>query len=108
MYGCQRHAMDLPRPKIVTTENEQTEAGAAVNIVSNVKAVKSEVKKKKGLQEHNDRPQADDSPASSLSPCPTTTTNVQTPVVAKKMEAPSYRAGFLLGDGAGMVSSTIW
>ena len=103
VYGCQRHAMDLPKPKIVTTENEppkdvkMTDAAAAVAAA----AVKSEMtkKKNKGLQvknKHEDRPQAD-SPA--LSPCPPSGdgTNSETPV-ARKKDAPSYRAGFLLGD----------
>ena len=104
VYGCQRHMMDLPKPKIVTTENEAPEgakmAAAAVK-------VKSE---KKGLQvKHESKPQAD-SPA--LSPCPSN--GVNTPMdtdaqpsaaAARKVDPPSYRAGFLLGDGAGMVST---
>ena len=69
--------------------------------------VKSE---KKGLSyqqqqvKHEAKPQAD-SPA--LSPCPPPADG-STPVVAAKMEPPSYRAGFLLGDGAGMVSLSLF
>ena len=97
VYGCQRHMVDLPKPKIVTAENDVPEAaGAAVT-------VKSE---KKGLQvEHESKPQAD-SPA--LSPCPSNSVGtVPQPPVARKIDPPSYRAGFLLGDGAGMVRTSM-
>ena len=99
MYGCQRHMVDLPKPKIVTTENEAPEAAKMAAAAAG--KVKSE-KKKKGLQvKHDAKPQAD-SPA--LSPCPPS--GAGTDSVATKMEPPSYRAGFLLGDGAGMVSTS--
>eukprot|EP00984_Skeletonema_dohrnii_P005973 scaffold2118_cov125-Skeletonema_dohrnii-CCMP3373.AAC.2 len=95
VYGCQRHMVDLPKPKIVTTENEAPEA--AKMAAAGGGKVKSE-QKKKGLQvKHDAKPQAD-SPA--LSPCPPS--GAGTDSVATKMEPPSYRAGFLLGDGAGM------
>ena len=109
MYGCQRHMVDLPKPKIVTTENEAPE-GAKMAAAAAAGGVKVKSEKKKGLQKvkHESKPQ-DDSP--SLSPCPPNGASsdgagieVQQPPVATKMEPPSYRAGFLLGDGAGMVS----
>lgn len=107
VYGCQRHMVDLPKPKIVTTENDVPEAAAAAAAAAAGTKVKSE--KKKGLQvQHEFKPQAD-SPA--LSPCPPSGMNgnsqpaVAAAAKATKMEPPSYRAGFLLGDGAGMVSN---
>lgn len=105
VYGCQRHMVDLPKPKIVTTENDVPEAAA--NAAAAVAAVKSETKKESQVK-HESKPQAD-SPV--LSPClPTTGMNADPQPSAaaaakKKKEPPSYRAGFLLGDGAGMVSS---
>ena len=113
MYGCQRHMVDLPKPKIVTEENnvpEGAKMGASIAAGGAKGNVKSE--KKKGLQKvkHESKPQAD---SPSLSPCPPNDANSSSnngagvnvqPPVARKMEPPSYRAGFLLGDGAGMVS----
>jgi len=101
VYGCQRHMVDLPKPKIVTTENDVPEAAGA--------GAKVKSEEKKGLQtvKHDSKPQAD---SPSLSPCPppngvnsSSGAGVDAqPQVARKMEPPSYRAGFLLGDGAGM------
>lgn len=117
VYGCQRHMVDLPKAKISNEENNTPVAvggsSAAVKSEKKMGAVKSE--KKVGLSyqqqqqqvKHEAKPQAD-SPA--LSPCPPSSSGIgdgsgSTPVgAAKKMEPPSYRAGFLLGDGAGMVS----
>ena len=110
VYGCQRHMVDLPKAKISNEENNTPVAvggsSAAVKTEKKMGVVKSE--KKVGLSyqqqqvKHEAKPQAD-SPA--LSPCPPPADS-STPVVAaaKKMEPPSYRAGFLLGDGAGMAS----
>mmetsp|Transcript_7268 Transcript_7268/g.11437 ORF Transcript_7268/g.11437 Transcript_7268/m.11437 type:complete len:1695 (-) Transcript_7268:113-5197(-) len=104
VYGCQRHMVDLPKPTIVTKENDAPEASAKMAAAAASAKVKSE-KKKKGLQvqaKHDSKPQ-DDSP--SLSPCPpngTGSTDQSSVGVARKKDPPSYRAGFLLGDGAGM------
>jgi hypothetical protein len=116
VYGCQRHMVDLPKAKISNEENNTPvpPTHAAVKSEKKMGAVKSE--KKVGLSyqqqqqqvKHESKPQAD-SPA--LSPCPPSSSGIgdgSTPVAAaKKMEPPSYRAGFLLGDGAGMVSLSL-
>jgi hypothetical protein len=114
VYGCQRHMVDLPKAKISNEENNTPVAvgGSSAAVKSETKSsVKSE--KKVGLSyqqqqvKHEAKPQAD-SPA--LSPCPPSSSGIgdgSTPVAAAKMEPPSYRAGFLLGDGAGMVSLSL-
>jgi hypothetical protein len=118
--NCHNHI--LPKAKTSNEENNTpvavgvggAHAHAAVKSEKKMGAVKSE--KKVGLSyqqqqqqvKHESKPQAD-SPA--LSPCPPSSSGIgdgSTPVAAaKKMEPPSYRAGFLLGDGAGMVSLSL-
>jgi len=103
VYGCQRHMVDLPKPKLADEENNFPEAAmmAAAAVKSEKKGLQAK-SEKSGLQVMNDsKPQAD-SPVLSQ-PCPPvgSSTDPQ-PAVARKMEPPSYRAGFLLGDGAGM------
>lgn len=111
MYGCQRHMVDLPKAKASTVENDAPEVSSAKVAAAALTKVKGESKQKKGLQvqskQHDSKPQAD---SPSLSPCPPpSSTDPQQPSsvgVARKRDPPSYRAGFLLGDGAGMVSSS--
>ncbi len=112
VYGCQRHMVDLPKAKITNEENNIPVAvgvggSAAVKSEKKMGVAKSENKVGLSYQQqqvkHESKPQAD-SPA--LSPCPPPADG-STPVVAAKMEPPSYRAGFLLGDGAGMVSLSL-
>ena len=114
VYGCQRHMMDLPKKVVpLISHHHYPNNGGATIPVNNEKenafktileTMPASVKDEKGnirVKDENGTVMAV-LPAAVTPPLTATPATASTTGEGRKREPPAVRAGFLLGDGAGM------